>query len=149
MPSAGQVIWKPVETPLAHPTPEIWETTISDPEKQDEATVKWEAVNGLKGPNLPPSIVIWDVLENNDDLLIPPSKIKSNPRLFPPNNLEEAEALLDTIPLQSRISNHYSIFHTPPTASVLSQEEWLYTSTISPSGMQVDWQSKSFNPTRL
>ena len=41
----AQVIWKPVEAPLAQPTPEIWETTISDPEKQDEATVKWEAVN--------------------------------------------------------------------------------------------------------
>ena len=130
----AQVIWKPVETPLAHPTPEIWETTISDPEKQDEATVKWEAVNGLKGPNLPPSIVIWDVLENNDDLLIPPSKIKSNPRFFPPNNLEEAEALLDTIPLQSSdFKPLLNLSHAVPTASVLSQEEWrLISSTISP-----------------
>ena len=35
----AEVIWKPVETPLAQPTPVIWETTISDPEEQDEAPV--------------------------------------------------------------------------------------------------------------
>ena len=78
--------------------------------------------------------MIWEVLENEDKELIPPSENQSNSRFIPPENLDEAEALLDTIPLQSSdFKPLLNVSHAVPTASLLSQEEWrLITSTISP-----------------
>ena len=66
--------------------------------------------------------------------LIPPTENESNSGFIPPSNLKEAEALLDTIPLQSSdFKPLLNLSHAVPTASVLSQEEWrLITSTISP-----------------
>ena len=82
--------------------------------------------------------MIWEVLENEDKELIPPSENQSNSRFIPPENFDEAEALLDTIPLQSSdFKPLLNVSHAVATASVLSQEEWRLTSTISLLNMQV------------
>ena len=130
----AQVIWKPTDTPAEQPSPVIWETTISGSENPDTAPVKWEIIPKNKDQNQLPSRVIWEILETKDKTLIPPSQKELNSNLIPPRNLEEAEALLDIIPLQSSdFKPLLNLSHTVPTASVLSKEEWrLIASTISP-----------------
>ena len=130
----AQVDWKSINTPTTQTSPVLWETTITDSVKQDDPPTKWEVLSEPEEQNQQPSKVIWEVLEYEDDALIPPSEKKSNPSFVPPDNLEEAEALLDTIPLQSSdFKPLLNLSHTVPTASVLNQEEWrLITSTISP-----------------
>ena len=130
----AQANWYFIDTPKAQSTPEIWETSISDSEKLGDPQEKWEVVPKPEDQNQSQSGVIWEVLENEDKELIPPSENQSNSRFIPPENLDEAEALLDTIPLQSSdFKPLLNVSHAVPTASVLSQEEWrLIASTISP-----------------
>ena len=130
----AQSKWKPIDTLKSKPLPVIWETTISDSAKLKQTPTKWEVVPEPKDENQPSSTVVWEVLQNKDDAFIPPSKKKSESTLIPPRNLEQAEAILDIIPLQSSdFKPLLNISHTVPTASVLSQDEWrLISSTISP-----------------
>ena len=130
----AQFIWKPIATPKAQPSPMIWETTTSDSDKSDEPPIKWEDVSETEDHNQPPSIVVWEVLESEDDVLIPPSQTASNSVFTPPSSLEEAEALLDIIPLKP--SDYQPLLRLSPlvsTAETLPMEQWRTTfGMISP-----------------
>lgn len=132
--SKAQVIWKPIDIPKAQPSPKTWEIPIHNSSKKGQQTIEWEIVPKSESENQPSSIVIWEVLENEDETLIPKSGRESNPSFIPPNNLVEAEELLNTIPLQSSdFKPLLNLSHAVPTASVLSQDEWrLIASSISP-----------------
>ena len=94
----------------------------------------WEVVPESKKKNQSSPILIWEVLRVEDEMSIPEAESTSNPAFTPPSSLEEAQAILDNIPLQSRdFKPILNLSHAVPTASVLSQEEWrLISSTISP-----------------
>ena len=130
----AEVTWKPTSTPKVQPPSVFWETIISDSEKSDEPSVEWEVVPEPEVQNQPPAGVDWEMLKSADEELTPPSQATSNSVVTPPSNLKEAEALLDTIPLQtSDFKPLLNLSHAAPTASVLKQEEWrLISSTISP-----------------
>ena len=130
----AEVIWKPIDTPKAQPSPVIWGNTIPASLKQRQPPIRWEVIPEPRDQNQPPSIVVWEELETEDDELIQPTEKESNSKLIPPRNLEEAEALQDIIPLSSRdFKPLLNLSHAVPTASVLSQEEWrLISTTISP-----------------
>ena len=130
----SQESWKFVDTPKAQTSPVIWDSTASDAEMVDEAPVKWEIIPDNKEQNHHESMVIWEVLKTGDEEFITPSDNHSKPQFNQPENLEEAEALLDIIPLQSSdFTPLLNLSHTVPTALVLNAEEWrLISSTISP-----------------
>ena len=130
----AQVIWESFDTPRAQLSPVIWKNIIHDSVKQIQPPTNWEIVPEPRDQSKPSSTVVWEVLENEDEALIPPTEKRSNTRFVPPENLEEAEALLDIIPLQPiDFKPILNLSHIVPTATVLSQEEWrLITSTISP-----------------
>ena len=69
----SQVIWKPVEIPKAQSTPLIWENTGSNALKQRQTPMKWEVVPEPEDQNQPSSMVVWEVLQHEDDEFIPPS----------------------------------------------------------------------------
>ena len=115
----GQVIWRTIDTPKGQTKPVIWESTISDSEKPDRPTVKWE-VPEPEAQNQPPSILVWEVLEAGDEVLTP----ASNSVFTPPSSLEEAEALLDIIPLKP--SDYQPLLRLSPlvsTAETLPNEQ--------------------------
>ena len=130
----SEVVWKPIDIPKAQPTPLIWQTPVSDSAEHGQAPTKWEVDPETEDQNQPSSRVVWEVLENEDEALVPSTVDESNSRFIPPVNSDEVEALFDTIPLQSSdFKPLLSLSHAVPTASVLSQEEWrLIASTISP-----------------
>ena len=130
----AEVNWETFDIPKAQPSPTIWDTTISEPDKQVQPPTKWEVVPEPKDQNQPSSMVIWEVFRDEDERLNPITEKESNSSFITPNNLKEAEALLNTIPLQSSdFKPILSLSHAVPTASVLNPEEWrLITSTISP-----------------
>ena len=118
-------------TPKGKTESVTWKTT-SKKDKHDEAQTDWEDIPITEGQNQPSSIIIWEVLNPDKSILIPPSKEESNPRLIRPINLEEVEALLNNIPLQpSDFKPLNNLSHATPTASVLGQEEWLFSQAIS------------------
>ena len=130
----AEVNWETFDTPKVKPSPTIWDTTISDSVKQGQPPTEWEVVPEPEAQNQPSSMVILEVFQDEDEKVIPITKEESNFNFIPPNNLQEAEALLNTIPLQSSdFKPILNLSHAVPTASVLNPEEWrLKTSTISP-----------------
>ena len=96
----AQVIWKPIDTPEINLSPVIWKTPVSDSAKQRQAPTKWEVVPEPENKNNPSSMVFWEVLQNEDDALIPRSQKASQSVVTPPSSLEEAESLFGTIPLK-------------------------------------------------
>ena len=110
-----------------------WEPVLES-ETFDAPQVIWEVVPESKKKNQSSPILIWEVLRVEDEMSIPEAESTSNPAFTPPSSLEEAQAILDNIPLQSRdFKPILNLSHAVPTASVLSQEEWrLISSTISP-----------------
>ena len=132
--ACAQVIWKPIDTPKAKPSPMTWGTTVSDSVKQGHPLIWLEVVPETENQSEPSSMVIWEVFQNEDERLSPVTENESTSSFIPPNNLKEAEALLKTIPLQSSdFKPLLNLSNAVPTASVLTQEEWrLITSTISP-----------------
>ena len=129
----SQAILKPVTASEAKIYASIWEP-VSEDDKRDESQKDWELVPTTEDENQPSSMVIWEILNSDDNTLIPPSENKSNPDFFLPSNLEDVEALLNTIPIQSKdFKPLLNISYAVPTASVLGEEEWrLISSTISP-----------------
>ena len=130
----SQVIWEPIDTPKSQETPVFSEQIITNSEKPANTQIDWKILPEVEDQNQPSSMVIWEVIENEDDGLIPPSVKESDSRFIPPDNLNDAEALFDIIPLQSNdFKPLLNLSHAVPTASVLTQEEWrLIASTISP-----------------
>ncbi len=130
----SQVIWKPVEIPKAQSTPLIWETTGSYALKQRQTPTKWEVVPEPEDQNQPSSMVVWEVLQHEDDEIIPPSQTASKSALTPPSSLEEAEALFGIIPLKP--SDYQPLLRLSPlvsTAETLPVEQWrIAFGTISP-----------------
>ena len=129
----AQNVWQSVDLPQAKPSPVIWQE-IPESEEHDKSQAAWETTSESAEQNQSTSAVIWEVLEAEEGESIPQSKDSSNSVFYPPSNLHEAKALLDTIPLQSSdFKPLLDLSHAVPTASVLSQEEWHFlSSTISP-----------------
>ena len=120
-----QVIWKPIDTPALQPSPVKWKTTTFDSEKPDEPPAKWEVVSEAEGQDQNPSEVIWEVLQKEDEAFIPRSQTESNSVVTTPSSLEEAETLLDLIPL--RPSDFQPLLRLSPlvsTAETLPMEQW-------------------------
>ncbi len=130
----SEVVWEPIDIPKAKPSPVIRQNSVSVSAEKRQAPTKWEVAPEPEDKDQHSSMVVWEVLENEDDALIPLSGKESHSKLIPPENFDEAEALFDTIPLQSSdFKPLLNLSHTVPTAAVLSQEEWrLIASTISP-----------------
>ena len=130
----SQVLWKPSHSPEAKNTPLIWESSIPSSKNPDKNSVNWEVAPEAKDHNQLPSKVIWEVLETEDNAVIPPSKTESNSSITPPSNLEEAEFLLGVIPLQP--SDYQTLLRLSPlvpTAETLPMEQWrIAFGTISP-----------------
>ena len=129
----SQGIWETIDSPKAQPTPVLTENSTDNSEKSDNNKVNWEQVPVQKNQNQPSSNVLWEVIENEDEALIPPLNKESNSKLIPPDNLDEAEELFKIIPLQSSDFNAFlNLSYAVPTASVLRKEEQLIASTINP-----------------
>ena len=130
----AQIVWESVDTPKAKPSSVKWET-ISEEKKHDVPQKDWQVVPELDEHNPPSSMVVWKVLEAEDEVSIPSSKTASNSVVTPPSNLEEAEALLDTIPLKpSDYEPLLRLSHLISTAETLPIEQWRISfDTISPS----------------
>ena len=132
--SQSQVIWKATDSPEGEQTPLIQKTFI-ELETTDTSKVEWEIVpEGEEERTQPNTNLIWELLESEVDPAIHKSGTASDQLVTTPSNLEEAEALFQTIPLQSSdfkaLINHS---HAVPTASVVGQDEWrLISTTISP-----------------
>ena len=113
----AEVIWKPIDTPKAKPSPVTWEI-VPEPEEQNE----------------PSSKVIWEVLQNKDGSFIPRSKTGSKSVVTPPSSLKEAESLLGIIPLEP--SDYQPLLRLSPlvsTAETLAIEKWrIAFGTITP-----------------
>ena len=121
----SQVVWKPIATPKAEPSPVIWKATTSDSDKPEEPSQKWEEVAEPEDQNQPPEGLVWEVLESADEALIPAPQTASNSVFTPPSSLEEAEALLDIVPLNP--SDYQPLLRLSPlvsTAETLPMEQW-------------------------
>lgn len=132
--SQAQVIWESsTDAPNKVTSSVIWEN-LPKSEKYDTTQVNWEVITGSKDQYEPSSKVVWEVIEAQEEEAITTSDGASGSKAKPPSNLKEAEALLDTIPLQSSdFKPLLNLSNGVPTASVLSHEEWrLISSTISP-----------------
>ena len=126
----AQAVWKPVEIPRSLPSPPIWNRTVSDSEEPDESPASWEVVPEPGDHNQYPSKVIWKVLESQDEASLSPS----NSVITLPSSFEEAEALLNIIPLKP--SDYQPLLRLSPlvsTAETLPIEQWrIAFGTISP-----------------
>ena len=113
--------------------PVMWDTIFSTG-NYNQFKADWEVIPESEEQNQPSSSVIWEELNPFDSMEVLPSEKESNTRFMPPGSLEEAEALLEIIPLQaSDFTPLLNLSHAVPTASVLGQDEWrLISSTISP-----------------
>ena len=122
----AQAIWEPIDAPIARPpSAVIWKTNNSYLKKPNKPPAKWEVVPELKDRNQLPSMVIWEVLETEDDESAPLSKTAPSTVDIPPSSLEEAEALLDTIPLKpSDYQPVLRLSHLVSTAETLALEQW-------------------------
>ena len=143
----SQDIWKPIETSTEQNPSAIWERTIPDSVEPDEPSGYWEVVPELRDQNQPSSRVLWEVLETEDEVLIPPSETDSKTHFTPPSSLEEAEALLGTIPLKP---NDYQpllrLSPLVPTAETLPIEQWrIAFLPISPFGSDAGTGNQNYS----
>ena len=129
----ADVVWETVDSLKEESSPVIWES-INNSDELKKSQLKWNLIHKPGNQNQSPSMRIWEVLDTEEEKSIPTPQPESNSKFFPPSNLVEAEALLDTIPLQSSdYKPLLNLSHAVPTASVLGHEEWrLTSSTISP-----------------
>ena len=95
------MVWAQVDSPVAPPPPVVWEP-VSDSDERDPSltAVSWQIVPGSEEQDQPSTMVVWELLETDDLTVIPSSETASGSEINPPSSLEEAEALLSTIPLQ-------------------------------------------------
>ena len=131
--SQAQSIWKPINSLKPKPSNIIWEN-VSESDNFDASPVTWDAIPAPNYPNKRSTNVIWELIDDEDKNVIHSIRSSSESNITPPTNLEEAEALLNIVPLQSSdFKPLLNISYAVPTASVLSQEDWrLISSTISP-----------------
>ena len=84
-----------------------------------------EVVHENERRDHPSTKVVWELLETEDMTAIPQKNTKSNSGMSPPSSLEEAEALLNTIPLKpSDYEPLLRLSPLVPTAETLSAEQW-------------------------
>ena len=125
---------KTINTDNSRPRTIAWEPVFPSEINETKRKIIWKINKNTRYiQNKSPSTVVWELLEESPHT-IPTSEETSNPRSNLPSTLEEAEALLNTIPLvpedyQSLLNLAYFV----PTASVLNADDWrLKASTISP-----------------
>ena len=131
--SYAEVDWESVDTPNTKPSSVVWKK-ISEPSKSENPKLNWEVVPEYEGQKSPSSRVDWEVLEAEDKVLITPLQIKANSVDTMPSSLEEAEALLGTVPLNP--NDYQPLLRLSPlvsTAEILPMEQWHFAfGTISP-----------------
>ncbi|KZR90604.1 hypothetical protein MITS9508_00605 [Synechococcus sp. MIT S9508] len=124
----AQVVWEPLYSPVVTPAHEIWETvTESDEEDQSLTSLYWEVVPESEpdAENQPSTVVVWEVLKPDDLKDLPSSETASGSEVNPPTSLEEAEAMLSTIPLKpSDYQPLLRLSPSVPTAETLPADQW-------------------------
>ena len=130
----AQNAWKSVYSYETAPSPVIWDL-IPDSVNLDTSNTSWELIDKFSKQKFGPKKVLWELLKPHNHEAEPPiSGKESNSMQTIPTSLEEAEALLNIIPLKP---NDYdpllNLSYAVPTASVLNKDEWrAHASTISP-----------------
>ena len=129
----AQEIWKSVDSEKGKSSLVIWET-ISESKRSKKFEPIWKVIPKSENQNQFSSGGSWEVLEAEEEKFVTPSQTAIDSAVTPPSSLEEAEALFDSIPIQSSdYKPLLNLSNAVPTTSVLSQEEWrLTSSTISP-----------------
>jgi len=131
----AQVVWKPIDSATNLTAPLIWEPVVeSDIGNEPLTAISWQIDQQSGEQNQPPSMVVWEILDADDVTNIPPSDTAWTTDVNPPSSVEEAEALLSTIPL--RPSDYQSLLRlspSVPTAETLPTDQWRITfGNISP-----------------
>ena len=129
----SKLVWQYADSFRAKSAPVIWETA-PESEKSDQSETSWEVYPETQERDKKTKKIVWELIEVENDAAIPPLETLSDFKITSPTSMEEAEGLLDIIPLQSNDFKYLlDLSYAVPTALVLSQEEWrLISSTISP-----------------
>ena len=92
LPAQAQVNWEPIHAPMKQSSPVIWETNIYEPGSPSAPSTNLEILAEPEEQHQPPSIVIWEVIETEDEALMPPSQttINSKHTRLPPTALGSA-----------------------------------------------------------
>ena len=125
--SNAQTSWESIGNKEAKSSPIIWKS-VTESEENHTSQTKWDPLREDKQQNQPPKTVLWEILDNNDELTIPTPGKTSNKEISSPTNLKEAEALFGNIPL-SPSDYHPQLRLSPlvPTAETLPSEQWRFS----------------------
>ena len=127
------------------PSSSIWDNS-SESMKNEESHTVWEVVPDTEKRDQPSTKVLWELLDAGSEGSIPQPQGASSSTRTPPSSFDEAEALLNTIPLQSRdYKELLNLSYAVPTALVLGEEEWrLTSSTLSPFNYASDTGNQNY-----
>ncbi len=131
----AQVVWEAIDSPVIAPPPVIWEP-VSNADKKDPSLtdVSWQVVPGSDKQDRPSKVLAWELLDAEDVTNLPTSEIAATTERNPPTSVEEAEALLSTIPLKP--GDYLPLLRlspSVPTAETLPADQWRISfGTISP-----------------
>ncbi|WP_170953646.1 hypothetical protein [Synechococcus sp. UW179A] len=96
--------------------------------------VSWQVVPGSEQPDQPSTVVAWELLDAEEVTNLPTPETASTTEVNPPASVEQAEALLSTIPLKP--SDYLPLLRlspSVPTAETLPADQWRISfGTISP-----------------
>ena len=132
----SQYEWEPITPPKIRPFKTKWGPTYKS-DKDDTSQINWEVIPTHEGKGNTSKEIIWELLDkNNAATIIDESQTKLNSNFEFPSSLEEAEAVLNRIPLKpGDYQKLLNISYVVPTALVLKIDEWrLRTSSIYTSG---------------
>ncbi|WP_156487600.1 hypothetical protein [Synechococcus sp. MIT S9509] len=131
----AQIVWEAIDSPVIALPPVIWEP-VSDADEKDPSmtAVSWQVVPGSEEQDQPSTVVAWELLDAEEVTNLPTSETASTTEINPPASVEEAEALLSTIPLKP--SDYVPLLRlspSVPTAKTLPADQWRITfGNISP-----------------
>ena len=129
--SQAQAVWNIIDSLKPTPNAIIWNSVETD--NQDSSQPKWEVLPENNERTQSSTTVIWELVDGEDQTVDNPPKTQASPKITPPTSLEEAELILNTIPLKpTDFKPLLNLSHAVPTASVIGHDEWcLIASTIS------------------
>jgi len=131
----AQIVWEVIDSPVVTSPPVIWEpVSDSDERVPSMKAVSWQVVPGSEQPDQPSTVVAWELLDAEEVTNLPTPETASTTEVNPPASVEQAEALLSTIPLKP--SDYLPLLRlspSVPTAETLPADQWRISfGTISP-----------------
>ncbi len=131
----AQIVWEAIDSPVIAPPPVVWEPVINADERDPSMTaVSWQVVPRSEEQDQPSRVLAWELLDAEDVTNFPTPETASTTEVNPPASVEEAEALLSTIPLKP--SDYLPLLRlspSVPTAENLPADQWRISfGTISP-----------------